>query len=137
LEALYQAQAKRGGGLLIHANCDAIGGGEGTLANRTEEAFGRLQLVEQDEFDRVMRAVSTADDNETFNRRWADRDELGRVPATKAFMDAFLAPEARLFVVDRNLTGRVVVSVTHEAPLRRWERIRRGIAKTDRYSECS
>jgi hypothetical protein len=39
---MYQAQAKRGGGLLIHADYDAIGGVEGTLANRTEEAFGRL-----------------------------------------------------------------------------------------------
>jgi tetratricopeptide (TPR) repeat protein len=123
LEALYQVQAKRGDGLLIHADYDAIGGVEGALANRAEETFGRLQPVEQDEFDRVMRAVTTADDNETFTRRWADRDELGRVPATKAFMDAFLAPAARLFVVDRNLAGRVVVSVTHEALLTRWERL--------------
>jgi hypothetical protein len=96
LEALYHARAKRGDGLFIHADYDAIGGVEGALANRAEETFGRLQPVEQDEFDRVMRAVTTADDNEMFTRRWADRDELGRVPATKAFMDAFLAPEARL-----------------------------------------
>jgi hypothetical protein len=70
-----------------------------------------------------MRAVTTADDSERFTRRWADRDELGRIPGTKAFMDAFLAPAVRLFVVDRNLAGRVVVSVTHEALLTRWERL--------------
>jgi hypothetical protein len=38
-------------------------------------------------------------------------------------MDAFLAPAARLFVVDRNLAGRVVVSVNHEALPTRWERL--------------
>jgi tetratricopeptide (TPR) repeat protein len=123
LEALYQAQAKRGDGLLTHADYDAIGGVEGALANRAEETFLRLQPAEQAEFSRVMRAVTTADDNETFTRRWADRDELTRVPAAKAFVDAFLAPEARLLVVDRDLRGRVVVSVTHEALLTRWERL--------------
>jgi Novel STAND NTPase 1 len=122
--------AKRGDGLLSHADYDAIGGVEGALANRAEETFGHLQPVEQDEFDRVMRAVTTADDNETFTRRWADRDELGRVPATKAFINAFLAPEARLFVVDRNLAGRVVVSVTHEA-LRSTALINQGDVFTD------
>jgi tetratricopeptide (TPR) repeat protein len=124
LEALYQAQAKRGDGLLTHADYDAMGGVEGALANRAEETFARLQPAEQAEFDRVMRAVTTADDKETFTRRWADRDGLNRVPAAKAFVDAFLAPEARLLVVDRDLSGRVVVSVTHEALLTRWERLR-------------
>jgi tetratricopeptide (TPR) repeat protein len=123
LEALYQAQAKRGDGLLTHADYDAMGGVEGALANRAEETFRRLQPAEQAEFDRVMRAVTTADDHETFTRRWADRDELIRVPAAKAFVEAFLAPEARLLVVDRDLSGRVVLSVTHEALLTRWERL--------------
>jgi hypothetical protein len=115
LEALYQAQAKKGDRLLAHAGYEAMGGVEGALANRAEEIFGRLQAVEQAEFDRIMRAVTTADDNETITRRWADRDELTRRPSTKAFVEAFLAPEARLLVVDRDLSGRVVVSVTHEA----------------------
>jgi eukaryotic-like serine/threonine-protein kinase len=53
LEALYHARAKRGDGLFIHADYDAIGGVEGALANRAEETFDRLQPVEDDEFDRV------------------------------------------------------------------------------------
>lgn len=123
LEALYQAQAKRGDALLTHADYDAIGGVEGALANRAEETFLHMLPAEKAEFDRIMRAVTTADDKETFTRRWADRDELTRVAAAQAFVDAFLASQARLFVVDRDLSGRVVVSVTHEALLTRWERL--------------
>jgi hypothetical protein len=57
-----------------------------------------------------MRAVTTADDTETFT---PDRDEPTRRPATEGFVEAPLVPKARLLVVDRDLSGRIAVSVTN------------------------
>jgi hypothetical protein len=60
----------------------------------------------------------------TFSRRWADYNWLVATPRSKAFVDAFLAPSARLFVADRAEDGRATVSVTHEALLTAWPRLR-------------
>jgi hypothetical protein len=60
----------------------------------------------------------------TFSRRWADYEELRRIPGASGILDAFLAPTNRLFVADRSVDDRPTVSVTHEALLTAWPRLR-------------
>ncbi len=59
-----------------------------------------------------------------FNRRWADYAELTQSPAARNFVEAFLAPGARLFVADQTDDGRKIVSVAHEALLTAWSMLR-------------
>jgi eukaryotic-like serine/threonine-protein kinase len=129
LEELYKAQARRGENsrLLTHADYDEMGGVEGALAKRAEVIFLALAPAEQAQFNHVMRGITTVGLEETtaFNRRWADYQELVKPAGAQRFVDAFLNPDARLFVIDRIDDGRVVVSATHEALLTRWDRLRR------------
>jgi eukaryotic-like serine/threonine-protein kinase len=128
LEELYKAQARRGENsrLLTHADYDDMGGVEGALAKRAEEIFLALAPSDQDQFNHVMRGITTVALEETTvsNRRWAEYQELVKPAGAQRFVDAFLNPEARLFVIDRTDDGRVVVSATHEALLTRWDRLR-------------
>jgi eukaryotic-like serine/threonine-protein kinase len=127
LEELYRAQERRNDGLLTHQDYEAMGGVEGSLARRAEQLFLSLEPEAQAQFDHVMRRVTTVviEEAVAFNRRWAEYEELTKPAGDKAFVGAFLNPDARLFVVDRTDAGRVVVSVTHEALLTHWERLHR------------
>jgi putative intracellular protease/amidase len=122
LEELYKAQDKRKDGWLRHADYQAMGGLEGALRQRAESVYQSLQPQEKDQFGHVMRAVTTValDDAGVFNRRWADYDELVKPVGARGFVEAFLAPDARLFVADQTDDGRKVVSVAHEALLSAW-----------------
>jgi len=125
LEELYRAQERQGDGLLTHHDYEAMGGVEGSLARRAEELFLSLDPQAQAQFDHVMRRITAVviEEAGAFNRRWAEYDELIKPAGAKAFVDAFLHPDARLFVIDRTDAGQVVVSVTHEALLTHWERL--------------
>jgi WD40 repeat protein len=125
LEELYQAQAKRNDGWLRHTDYEAMGGLEGALRQRAETVFAALRPPEQEQFANIMQAVTTMalDRAGIFNRRWADYEELTRTPAARGFVEAFLAPGARLFVADQTDDGRKVVSVAHEALLASWGKL--------------
>jgi WD40 repeat protein len=126
LEELYQGQAKRNDGWLRHADYEAMGGLEGALRQRAEAVYSALQPNEKEQFGHVMRAVTTValDEAGIFNRRWADYEELARSPEAKGFVEAFLAPGARLFVANQTDDGRKIVSVAHEALLSAWNMLR-------------
>ena len=126
LEELYQGQAKRNDGWLRHADYEAMGGLEGALRQRAEAVYAALQPEEKEQFGHVMRAVTTValDEAGIFNRLWADYAELTQSPAAKNFVEAFLAPGARLFIADQTDDGRKIVSVAHEALLSAWHMLR-------------
>ena len=127
LEELYKGHKRRGdsSGLLTFVDYEAMGGVEGALAKRAEEIFLDLSSEAQAQFDHVMRGITSVGLGELgkFTRRWADLGKLIQPPGAKEFVEAFLAPEARLFVVGRNDDGQAVVSATHEALLHRWDRL--------------
>jgi WD domain, G-beta repeat len=126
LEELYQGQVKRNDGWLSHADYEAMGGLEGALRQRAETVYAALQPEVKKQFGHVMRAVTTValDKAGVFNRRWADYEELVRSADTRCFVEAFLAPGARLFVADQTDDGHKVVSVAHEALLSAWDMLR-------------
>ncbi len=123
LEELYKRCTP--GRVLTYAAYREIGGVEGALERRAEGVYTALPPESQEAFDQVMRRVTTVgvENQAVFNRRWADYEALIQVPHVKNFVDAFLAPDARLFLTDRNNDGRAIVSVTHEALLRAWTRL--------------
>jgi eukaryotic-like serine/threonine-protein kinase len=123
LEELYKRCTP--GSILTYAAYREIGGVEGALERRAEEVYAGLSPDSQEAFDQVMRRVTTVgvENQAVFNRRWADYEALSQAPYLKSFVDAFLAPDARLFIADRTADGRAIVSVTHEALLRAWPRL--------------
>lgn len=123
LEELYQRCTP--GRVLTHAAYREIGGVEGALERRADEVYAALPPESQEAFDQVMRRLTTVgvENQAVFNRRWADYATLTQAPYAKAFVDAFLAPDARLFLADRTVDGHAIVSVTHEALLRAWTRL--------------
>ncbi len=123
LAALYEKRTPAG--VLTYAAYESIGGIEGALAQRAEEVYSALAPEQQAALIRVMRGLVTLglDEGEgIFNRRWADKAEITDTPGSRELVDAFV--EARLFIADKADDGRALVSVTHEALLTRWPRLR-------------
>jgi hypothetical protein len=123
LDELYKRRSSDG--VLTIAAYDELGRLEGSLEKRAEAIFCSLDVSAQASFDHAMRGVTTISlESETaFSRRWADYEQLTQSPEAKLFVDQFLAPNARLFVADRTMDGRAIVSVTHETLLSAWRRL--------------
>lgn len=121
LEELYIA--KTDAGLLSFAAYEAMGGMEGALASRAEAVFLGLPKEAQRELPAVLNAlISVGLDSERRSmRRHARLDVLRAISNRAVLVDALI--EARLIIADVDTTGQAVVSVTHEAILRRWPRV--------------
>jgi hypothetical protein len=125
LSGLYEL---RRGNLLTHDAYERLGGVEAALAKRAEDVFQGLSSVSQDSFDPAMRRLTTASREKegiAYARSWSDYQQLCELPGAKAFIDAFVGPQARLFIAGQDLAGRAVVTLTHEALLRAWPRLSR------------
>ncbi len=132
LSLLYDLQAGRGDHLLRWSDYRELGGLKGALAKHAETVFGTLQPDEQGAFPLVMRYLVTLGqgEEEVPNRRTVPyRDfvanggtDSDQKSGAKAFVDLFVGQ--RLLVADTDPRGEVTVSVTHEALLREWQRIK-------------
>jgi WD40 repeat protein/serine/threonine protein kinase len=134
---LYDQQRVRGDGQLRWSDYRELGELKGALAKHAEFVFSTLQPHEQRAFPLVMRHLVTLSqaEEETPNRRTAPyRDFVASEETskdlkagTKGFVDLFI--EKRLLVADTDPQGEVTVSVTHEALLREWQRIKDWLAE--------
>ena len=125
--------------LLTFAAYEAIKKLEGAIGTQAEAVYERLGPTTQSEFDFVMRRVTMVPlaEQDKFTRRWADYDQLTAKPATKAFVEAYTGPRARLFVISEGVPGHAVVSVTHEALLRHWPKLKDWLEKNRKYLRVS
>jgi Novel STAND NTPase 1/TIR domain/FHA domain len=117
---LTELWAKRASGMLLHEAYDAIGGVRKAIAERAERAFGTLAAAEQEEARWALLQLVQPGENAEDTRRRASLEQL--TPAARGVI-AKLATE-RLLVTARDLTGREVVEVGHEALIREWGRLR-------------
>jgi tetratricopeptide (TPR) repeat protein len=123
LDELYKTAQD---GALTYQAFEELGGIDGALRQRAEATFLGLPDWQQEAFKQIMARITTVTDDRagTFSRRWADVEELRRIPGASGFLDAFLAKETRLFVAARGVQDRATVSVAHEALLTAWPRLR-------------
>ncbi|MCA9736654.1 MAG: tetratricopeptide repeat protein [Gemmatimonadota bacterium] len=122
LEELYQQRTPEG--VLTLSAYDAIGGMEGSLARRAEEAFQGCSAEARGAFHRVMRqlvVIADPEDAGTVGARRAPRERVASDSASAALVDALV--EARLLVSDLGRDGTPVVGIAHEALLRHWPRL--------------
>jgi formylglycine-generating enzyme required for sulfatase activity len=109
----------RQGPELSHQAYEAMGGLHGAVANKAEEVFGKLTLLEQEAVKRVFLQVVRAGETGEDTRRRAALSEIGQ-----GAMDVVkrLADE-RLLVTNRAEAGEDTVEVSHEALIRHWQRL--------------
>ncbi len=125
LEELYK---RREGNVLTFKAYDCIGGMEGALARHADSIFAELTPNAQAAFPQVLRSLVTVEqgEEETVGCRRVLRDSLPQTLEGKALVDAFVA--TRLFVIDTNKKGQVVVGFAHAAILKSWPRIQEWLA---------
>ncbi len=121
LEELYQRRNDQN--ILTLASYAEIGGVEGALAKRAEEAFSSTSPNAQNQFDAVFRQLVTVTPGEetSVTRRTEQLEAFAQQSAQKELVDALI--EERLLVSGLNEAGVPVVSVAHEALLRSWPRL--------------
>lgn len=119
LQALYERQGD--GGVLRLSTYRELGGLEGALAHRAEQAFAELPAPAQAALERVLAAliVIRPDSDAVTGRRvpWSSLEDA----AARELAEAFV--RARLFVGELS-GGEPGFGVAHEALLRQWPRAR-------------
>tara|TARA_R110002096_G_scaffold393074_8_gene588109 strand:+ start:287 stop:3694 length:3408 start_codon:yes stop_codon:yes gene_type:complete len=110
---------------LLYESYEKLGGVSGALSQRAENVFTSLSPSAQHQFSLIMRQVTTVpmDRNQDFTRRWADYDHLAITEDNRAFLEAFLDRNSRIFVLRDEVEDRRSVSIAHEALLRAWPRL--------------
>jgi hypothetical protein len=145
LENLYeQGKAK---GLIEHQAYEDMGQLEGVLTQCAEQVFARLvsqtpagapadEVIDEALLFGVIDALATIDEAESASaeqpklvRRVVSYEELTDSPAARRLVDAFIV--ARLFKTDSDAENRRIVSVTHEALLRNWDRVKGWLNKEE------
>lgn len=130
LRKLYETG--QGDGVLRHRDYEAIGELSGVLTQHAEEVFSSLAAAERDSLEEVIRALATLGGGEgpgvgdagagpVVVRRVVPYASLAALPGASGLVDRFIAE--RLFSGGLDTSGMRVVSVTHEALLRKWDRV--------------
>ena len=111
--------------VLRHADYEGLGGVEGALRKRADDAFARLKPAEQAALGPVLHHLVTvgSDDDETLSRRVARYETAVAHPGAKGLVDAFIT--ARLLIADLDGTGERTLAAAHEALFRVWPEISR------------
>ena len=122
LEALYQARSPQG--VLTWAAYDALGGVAGALGKRAEDMFLDLDPEARAALPVVMRQIvhMGIGRDQQATKRPAALSLFAPGSAARRLVDSFVA--ARLFVVGDAGGGETVVTLTHEAILGSWPRLR-------------
>ncbi len=121
LDELWRQRTDRG--MLTLEAYRSLGGLEGALARRADGEFEALPQEVQSALPRVLRAIVTIGAEGQIAARSAP---LARFPAgtpERRLIDAFAAPDARLFVTTADHAGgEPMVRVAHQALLSHWTR---------------
>ncbi len=129
LSQLYQKQLARKDGLLRGSDYRELGGLEWALADHAESVFSTLKSDEQDALESVIRQLVTLGGSGEGTRRTVlycdlvssphidDRQKAG----TKGLVDRLI--QEGLLSASTDARQELMVSVTHEALLRRWRRL--------------
>jgi tetratricopeptide (TPR) repeat protein/KaiC/GvpD/RAD55 family RecA-like ATPase len=120
---LTELWEKRRGGELSHEAYDEIGGVRKAIAARAEQAFERLGPNEKEAAHWALLALVVPGEGAEDTRRRATLAEL--TPLGRDVI-AKLAAE-RLLVMSRDVAGREVVEVGHEALISQWDRLRQWV----------
>ena len=135
LSQVYRKQLARKDGFLRWSDCRDMGELEGALANHAETVFRELASDEQEAFDFVMRHLVSLGSGEGGVRRTVPYRDLVSSPeldhrqkaAAKGLVDCFIKEE--LFSAETGPKQEIIVSIAHEALLRRWTRVRLWLAE--------
>jgi len=120
---LTELWEKRRSGELFHEAYDAIGGVRRAIAERAEQSFARMAVGEQEATHWALMALVVPGDGAADTRRRAFLEEFS--PLARDVI-AKLAAD-RLLVTARDVAGREVVEVGHEALIREWKRLRQWV----------
>ncbi len=120
LEELYQRRTANG--TLTLEAYRALGGVEGSLAQRAETVFQELAPAVQAALPTVLNSLVSIeqDGHDTVGRKRAPW-KIATNPEVRELLETFVA--ARLFVTELAEDGSVVVTVAHEALLWHWPRV--------------
>lgn len=132
LDELFERRREGDNTLTFSAYRD-LGGLEGALARRAEEVYASLAPRVQAALLPVMRALATVgqDDQDKMISKRIPLDRLETSKDKKDLIGAFTG--ARLLVTDRGGDGRPVVGVAHDALLRHWPRLARGLEENRQF----
>ncbi|WP_027186441.1 AAA family ATPase [Desulfovibrio inopinatus] len=110
-------------GLLRFADYDAMGGLEGAIGTHADAIFSNLEEEQHAALPTViLKLVTVRPENpEIVLSRPVSKDAFTTLPEALPLIDAFVAPEARLFVVDGHGESSTV-RVAHDALLSHWEK---------------
>lgn len=121
LRELYEKSGKTDRRLTF-ASYEELGGLEGAVGSQAEKAFNSLPSDAQGALPAILPLLVTVDsaNDQAAVRRRAPLDELRATPARQHLTDCLIA--TRFLTTDRQ-GQESVASFTHEALLRRWDRI--------------
>ena len=125
LENLWQRRSEAG--VLTFAAYEELGGLEGAIGRRAEEVFLTLPEAVQREGIPVLRALVRIEGGAPVSQSTPLALFAAGSPR-RQFVDAFLAPQARLLVVDSDAGGEARLRLAHEALLSHWPRARDQVA---------
>jgi WD40 repeat protein/type II secretory pathway pseudopilin PulG len=112
---------ERRGACLLHDAYDAMGQLQGAVANKAEEVFGSLSVLEQQAVQRVfLQLVRLGEGVEGDTRRRATLEEIG---VTSAQVVKRLADERLLVTAQGSPAQPEIVEVSHEALILNWGRL--------------
>ncbi|HEV3165612.1 MAG TPA: tetratricopeptide repeat protein [Isosphaeraceae bacterium] len=108
---------------------NAIGGLEGALAHRADQAFAKLDPAAQKLLPSLLLTMVTTGegDQDPVVSRSVALDPLRTDEARSKLLDV-LIDEVKILVTDRSADGQAMVSVVHEAILDKWPRLREILA---------
>jgi hypothetical protein len=127
LDQLWQRRTAEGE--VTFAAYEQLGGLEGALGGRAEEEFAKLPMEVQAALPGVLRALVTVGQGArgAVTSRPASLTRFIAGSPQRQLVDAFLGPQARLFVAEGDGEG-ARVRIAHEALLTHWERAMKQVA---------
>jgi hypothetical protein len=135
LSQMYRKQLARKDGLLAWSDYRELGELEGALSRHAETLFRELGSDEQEAFSLVMRHLVSLGSGDGSVRRSVLYRDLVSPPefdhrqkvGVKGFVDRYTKEE--LFSAETGREEQIIVTISHEALLRRWARVRSWLAE--------
>jgi WD40 repeat protein len=118
---LTELWRRRGHGLLTHEAYEGLGGVQGAIARRADEAYERLAPEQQRAARRLFLSLVRPEEGQRDTRTPAPfPDDPLEVEVARRFS----GPKVRLLVADEDALRGRVLQVSHEALIRNWSRLR-------------
>ncbi|MBX9681389.1 MAG: AAA family ATPase, partial [Gemmataceae bacterium] len=130
LEELYRSALRKGTNILALTDYRELGGLEGSLARRAEDAVTRLPEATLAAFAQVMPTLVAVSASEGRTAATPVRlDHFAKDSAARALIDALV--DHRLMVTDALPDGTPTGRLAHDALLTHWPRLRQWVADND------